>query len=176
MKKNTDSDRKIEKMTEYMDATETAKVARRELRKAFKGTKFSVRTDKYAGGSSVRVNWTDGPTTDEVNEIVGFMHGGSFDGMTDSMSYHDSVLFGEKVHFGNSFIFTNREISESMFREAVAKVAADYGPDVDKFTIEVTDWSDGVITAYFGGFETHGVLNTMEVQRLVGEILRETSV
>lgn len=162
-------------MTEYISPTETAKVVRRELKKAFKGTKFAVRTSKYAGGSSVRVNWTDGPTADAVNEIVGFMHGGHFDGMTDSMSYRDSVLFGEKVHFGNSFIFTNREVSVALFRKAVAVVAADWGPDVDKFTIEVTDWS-GENTAYFGGFETHGKLNTMEVQRLVREVLRETSV
>jgi hypothetical protein len=63
-----------------------------------------------------------------------------------------------------------------MFREAVAKVAADYGPDVDKFTIEVTTWEHGGNTAYFGGFETHGVLNTMEVQRLVREVVSQTSV
>ncbi len=163
-------------MAEYMDATETAKVVRRELRVNFKGTKFYVRTSKYAGGSSVRVRWVDGPTTDEVNEIVGWMHGGSFDGMTDSMSYHDSVLFGESVTFGNSFIFLNREISVDMFREAVATVAADWGPDVDKFTIEVTDWNESTNTAFFAGYETHGKLNTMEVQRLVGDVLRETSV
>lgn len=176
MEKNTDSDRKTEKMTEYMDATETAKVVRRELRVNFKGIKFYVRTSKYAGGSSVRVRWVDGPTTDEVNKIVGFMHGGSFDGMTDSMSYHDSDLFGEKVHFGNSFIFFDREISVDMFSRAVAKVAADYGPDVNRFDIAITDWREGTNTAYFAGHEVFGTLNTMDVQRLVGDVLRETSV
>ena len=163
-------------MAEYMDATETAKVVRRELRVNFKGTKFYVRTSKYAGGSSVRVTWVDGPTKDEVDEIVGWMHGGNFDGMTDSMSYHDSTLFGERVHFGNSFIFLNREISVDMFREAVAVVAADWGEDVDKFTIEVTDWDESTNTAYFAGHEIHGTLDTMTVQRLVGDVLRETSV
>lgn len=163
-------------MTEYISPTDVAKVARRELRKAFEGTKFYVRTSKYAGGSSVRVRWVDGPTVDEVNEVVGWMHGGSFDGMTDSMSYHDSVLFGEKVHFGNSFMFTDRDISEGLFREAVATVAADWGPDVNRFNIETSDWREGVTTAFFSGYETFGKLNTMDVQRLVGDLLRETSV
>lgn len=175
MEKNIDSGEERQ-MTEYMDATEVAKVARRELRKAFAGTKFYVRTSKYAGGSSLRVRWVDGPTKDAVDEIVGWMHGGSFDGMTDSMSYHDSVLFGEKVTFGNSFIFLNREISVDLFKEAVAAVAADWGPDVDKFTIEVTDWDESTNTAFFAGNESHGALDTMTVQRLVGDVLRETSV
>ncbi len=175
MEKNT-APVEEKQMTEYMDATEVAKVARRELKKAFRGTKFYVRTSKYAGGSSIRVRWVDGPTDDEVREIVGFMHGGDFDGMTDSMSYHDSVLFGEKVHFGNSFIFTNREVSVDLFRFAVASVAADWGPDVDKFTVEVTDWNESTNTAYFAGNESFGNLDTLTVQRLVGDVLRETSV
>jgi hypothetical protein len=175
MEKNTDSGEE-RTMSEYISPTDVAKVARRELRKAFAGTKFYVRTSKYAGGSSVRVRWVDGPTTDEVEAIVGWMHGMTFDGMTDSSSYHDSVLFGEKVHFGNSFMFLNREISVDLFRSAVAVVAADWGGNVNKFTIEVTDWNESTNTAYFAGYETHGVINTMEVQRLVGDVLRETSV
>lgn len=162
--------------SEWLAPKDVAKVARRELKKAFKGTKFTVRTDLYAGGSSIRVRWSDGPTVDEVNEIVGWMHGGNFDGMTDSMSYHDSVLFGEKVHFGNTFIFTNRDVSENLFRYAVARVAADWGPDVDKFKIDVSDWSGAPNEAYFAGNESFGNLDTLTVQRLVREIIAETTV
>jgi hypothetical protein len=163
-------------MSEYISSTDVAKLVRRELKTNFKGTKFRVRTSKYAGGSSIRVRWVDGPTVDEVNKVVGWMHGGRFDGMTDSMSYHDSTLYGEKVHFGNSFLFTDRDISVDLFMEAVAAVAADWGPDVEKFEIKVTDWHEGVNTAYFPGYETHGNMNTMDVERHVGDWLRQHSV
>lgn len=169
MKQHTDGE--TPKMARYIDTADVAKIVRKELKANFKGIKFTVRSSRYAGGSSIRVGWTDGPTDDQVNEIVGWMKGTSFDGMIDLQSYHDSVLDGENVHFGNSYIFTNRMVSADLFREAVAVVAADWGEDVNKF--EIFESSFG---AYFGGYETFGALTTMDVQRLVGEVLSETSV
>ena len=49
-------------MTEYVSTTDTAKLVRAALKKAFAstypGVKFSVRSDRYADGASVRVTWT----------------------------------------------------------------------------------------------------------------------
>jgi len=70
-------------MTEYLSAAETAKVVRKLLKTAFPGIKFSVRSETYSMGSSVRVSWTDGPTTGQVDHVVGFLAGSEFDGMID---------------------------------------------------------------------------------------------
>src|SRR5574343_581629 len=44
-----------------------AKGIREELKKTFPGIKFSVISDSYSMGDSVHINWTDGPTTGEVD-------------------------------------------------------------------------------------------------------------
>jgi hypothetical protein len=68
---------------EYVDPTESARLIRPRLKAAFPGVTFRVRTSKYAGGSSIRVDWTDGPTTKQVDAIVSAYKGGGFDGSID---------------------------------------------------------------------------------------------
>lgn len=72
-------------MTEprYISTTDTAKLVRKLLKAKFPGVKFSVRSDKYAGGSSIRVDWTDGPTAKLVDAYVQPFAGSGFDGMID---------------------------------------------------------------------------------------------
>ena len=41
--------------------TDTAKLIRATLKAKFPGIKFSVRSSRYAGGSSIDVRWNDGP-------------------------------------------------------------------------------------------------------------------
>ena len=95
-------------------ATECAKLVRKTLKEKFPNTKFSVRTHKYAGGASVDVHYHDRNLPEqEVTEVVSKFQGASFDGMTDSMSYHDSTLNGEKVWYGANFVFaTNTDRSD----------------------------------------------------------------
>ena len=73
--------------SEYISVTDTAKLIRQQVRKNFPGTKFSVRSDSYAGGASIRVSWTDGPSESAVKAITGGYTGGRFDGMID-MAYN----------------------------------------------------------------------------------------
>lgn len=68
--------------------TVVAKTVKALLKKAYPTVKFSVRTSKYSMGSSITVYWTDGPTTKSVDSLIGHYCGASFDGMTDSKSYH----------------------------------------------------------------------------------------
>lgn len=68
---------------EYISAVEAAKMIRAELKKKFPGVKFSVRSQSYAGGSSVNVSYTDGPAYKRVVAIVEAYEGASFDGMID---------------------------------------------------------------------------------------------
>ncbi|NHN89842.1 LPD29 domain-containing protein [Acetobacter conturbans] len=69
--------------THYLSPAETAKLIRARLKKAFPRTKFSVRSDSYSGGGSVRVKWMDGPAATLVESIVGSYAGGRFDGSID---------------------------------------------------------------------------------------------
>ena len=55
--------------TKYLSVVETARIIRKALKNKFEGTKFSVRSDKNAGGASINISWTDGPTSKEVEEI-----------------------------------------------------------------------------------------------------------
>lgn len=107
----------------YLSCAETAKLLRKALKAEFPGQKFSVRSHTYAGGASIDVRWADGPTQRAVQNVCDLYSGGSFDGMTDMMSYHDSLLMGEDgpqvVSFGADFIFAERSFSA----ETVAGVA-----------------------------------------------------
>ena len=70
-------------MTRYLSCAETAKLVRAALKAEFPGQKFSVRSSTYAGGASIDVSWTDGPTTKEVEGITNAYEGKSFDGSID---------------------------------------------------------------------------------------------
>lgn len=76
--------------TTDIDLVATAKLMRRHLAGAFPGIKFSVRTSRFAGGSSADVSWTDGPTDSQVTAVVKAFAYGGFDGMTDSSYFKGS--------------------------------------------------------------------------------------
>lgn len=73
----------------YFTCAETAKLIRKALKNKFPGQKFSVRSDTYSGGASIRVRWTGGPTVENVKAITEPFEGGGFDGMID-MKYNAS--------------------------------------------------------------------------------------
>jgi hypothetical protein len=81
-------------MTEktYLTCAETAKLVRGALKKAFPTIKFSVRSHVYAGGASIDVNWTDGPSTKDVESVTNAYAGGGFDGMIDMAYSKESWL------------------------------------------------------------------------------------
>lgn len=60
-----------------------AKLMRQDLKKAYPLTAFTIRSNSYAGGNSVHVEWMNGPVYDDVTKIVGKYQYGDFDGMTD---------------------------------------------------------------------------------------------
>ncbi len=60
-----------------------AKAIRKELKEAFPLIAFSVRSSVYSGGSSVRIDWVDGPISDEVRRLVGKYQYGHFNGQED---------------------------------------------------------------------------------------------
>lgn len=103
--------------TEYLTCADTAKMLRGALRSQFPGVKFSVRSDTYAGGASIRVYWTDGPAEDAVRALTELYRGADFDGMTDYKSYHSTLLADpsgdvREVHMGADFVFPSRTMSD----------------------------------------------------------------
>ena len=107
----------------YVSTTDTAKLIRRALKEAFPEIKFSVVSEKYSGGSSIRVRWTDGPSLKQVQAIAGTFQGGSFDGMTDCQGYRRHLMDGRPVAFGGTFVFCHREVSADKLSEAAAIIA-----------------------------------------------------
>lgn len=108
-----------------------AKLARQMLKEAFPGTKFSVRSDSYAGGSSINIHWTNGPTEAQVKKFSTLLEGKYFDGMIDYAGYNYLTLDGEDFS-SVSYVFENRHYSDEWIEEALAQVAETYG--VPKFT------------------------------------------
>lgn len=95
-----------------------AKNLRVELKRAFPGVKFSVTSSSFAGGDSISVRWTDGPTSDAVNTIADRYQEADFEPMDDSTSYRDNVfaeLFG-----GAKYVSCSRNITDAVL-ELVAR-------------------------------------------------------
>jgi hypothetical protein len=109
---------------------QTAAMVRKLLRLAFPACRFSVTTGRGAGVSSVRISWTDGPTVQRVNEIVGQFEAGHFDGMQDMyVRTNDRVLVinGQQYEAGCRYIFTDRKISAELAAKCIAQVVAYWG-------------------------------------------------
>jgi hypothetical protein len=132
---------------EYLTCAETAKLVRAALKREFPGTKFSVRSKTYSGGASIDVSYTDGPTTREVDAVVGVFAGAGFDGMID-LKYHNqhwlmpdgTVAYAttggggstvperitspphpraKLVRFGADYVFSHRDVSDEWREEVI---------------------------------------------------------
>jgi len=142
---------------EYLSATETAKLMRKDLKANFPGIKFSVRSDR----NSINIKYTDGPAEKVVQAVARKYEGAGFDGMIDLQYYishwmnkatgeviiakdqgstgsggchegHENACPGEgwvKVNFGAKYIFVNQEITAVVMEEAVEMVAKKTGHD-----------------------------------------------
>lgn len=84
-----------------------AKNIRKMLKAAFPSVKFSVKTSKYSGGSSIYVSYPEGINGDAVEGIAKRFEAGSFNGMDDCYEYSNSPW---SETFGSaSFVFVRKE-------------------------------------------------------------------
>jgi len=83
-----------------------AKLIRKELATAFPGVTFRVKTDRFSGGSSVDVFWTDGPASEKVESTAGKYERLDRDPST-----------GEILSGGNSYVQCHRTISEEVKKQ-----------------------------------------------------------
>lgn len=111
----------------YLPTTEAAAMIRKDLKAAFPDAKFSVRTKKYSGGSSIDIDWTDGPTGAAVEAIAKRYNGRHFDGMTDSTSYSDVHASDGNVYSAGCFVFCHHSHSVAAMQAALEAEQAYWG-------------------------------------------------
>ncbi|KKN12180.1 hypothetical protein LCGC14_1019030 [marine sediment metagenome] len=112
--------------------TEVAILVRKALKPAFPDCKFGVRSQKYAGGSTIHVSWDNGPTTTSCEKVAGHFHGADFDGMEDLKTYNSQP-------YGNDYIFFNRTITQEHYLEEAKSLVAKYGLIVSPEELDATD-------------------------------------
>lgn len=115
-----------------------AKNARIELKAAFPGVKFSVKTSRFSGGDSMTARWTDGPNTSQVDAIVDKYSAGRFNGSDDSYNYTAGAW---NRAFGDAkYVHTTRDLSDTAIASAIrtfkAVNAADLAGRDDAITVE----------------------------------------
>ncbi len=119
---------------------EVAKILRRVLRRHYPGQKFYVRTERYSGGSSIDVVWTDGLTVAQVEPLLEPYRGADFDGMRDLKTYRDAVVVDEdgrfeRVRYGADFIFRKREASREARAQILAWLAEKLGEPIEELKL-----------------------------------------
>ena len=88
---------------------DTAKRVRADLKAAWPGVKFSVRTRQY---STIYVDWSDGPRETAVEALLAKYEYGYFDGMDDSYHYTGGNVV-DGVDYSVKYLFTNRHYSDA---------------------------------------------------------------
>lgn len=111
---------------------EVAKNIRAQLKNAFakdyQGCKFSVRCQRGGWSTAIYVRWTDGPTREQVRDVLDAFKGGYFDAMQD-MYEHVGGAFNEV--FGSvDYLSIDRDMSEEL-RALAAQLVANEGSTCD---------------------------------------------
>lgn len=91
-----------------------AKEIRKELKKKFPATKFSVRSSSYSGGGSVDVRWTDFPTVEAVRKVT-----------QKYSQVHRCEASGEILLGANYFVFEKQNVSDELRKKAEERMPDD---------------------------------------------------
>jgi hypothetical protein len=122
-------------MTKFISTAETAKIIRKVLKENFPGIKFSVRSRSYAGGSSIDIEWLDGPAAPAVESVTKQFQGASFDSSIDLKSYHDTEWNGEKVHFCADYVSSHRKMSRAFIEAIISQFSKRFGLAADAIIV-----------------------------------------
>ena len=138
---------------------------RKELKAKFPGVKFSVRKRGY---DSVSVNWTDGPTEEEIKSVTDKYRDSYFDGMQD-MSISCASPFN-RIYGGVGFIFTDRDYSDAMKQKAVDTIVKKFGESVDGEKITLARFNSGGLYRVGCDYFWHSQGVQGEINRTLAEI------
>ncbi len=139
-------------MSDYLSCAETAKLVRAALKQHFPDQKFSVRSSTYSMGASIRVGWTDGPQTADVDAVVKMFAGSGFDGMIDLKTSNSHWLYPDghvelfEYEIGHSYGSTTLDLTGAKVGEfddeADGKAAANYRAGV-RAALGITNYVEG---------------------------------
>ena len=128
--------------------TLAAKNMRIELKHAFPGHKFSVRSKSFSMGNSVDVSWVDGPTEKEVEAIIGKYQYGHYNVMED---IHESIStdFHDK-HGSTKFAHGSRSLSYDAELQVLQLISDKYGVSLGEMNItQEPSWCGKYIKAKY---------------------------
>lgn len=122
-----------------------AKNIRRQLAARFPRVKFTVRGSSYAGGDSIHVGWTDGPTVEQVDDILREYRAGSFDSWSECYEYSRNPW---SETFGSAkYITTTREFGDALISRVLARLHR-YWCEPDTPVPTVADYRTGKLLNY----------------------------
>lgn len=101
-------------------AAKAAAAIRKELKTAFPKIVFSVTSDTYSMGDSVRIKYEDGPKTEEVDKITSKYQYGNFDGMTDCYNNdncRDDIPQAKYVQISRSMSERSRNLAKELLKQ-----------------------------------------------------------
>lgn len=120
------------KQTITITCTEAARMLRKELKRHFPQTKFSVRSSIYAGGASISVNYTDGPSISDIAAITGQFAGSRSGrdeyGNEDIVTPKRLTMDGHQVTLYCDFVFVRRDLSDEARAKRDEALAAYWVP------------------------------------------------
>ena len=128
------------------DAALVAKHIRKELSIEFQGQKFSVRKTGY---STIEVSWTDGPTRDEVEQVIGkHQRCCTRDRWNDDIFDYKDTAF-TSVFGGVDYLFFYRETAPenrdvSLYTKPIKQVKEEIEP-LETSGVQIIDYSERAI-------------------------------
>lgn len=127
------------------EAALAAKQIKQILKKEFPSINFSVTSENYAGGNAVRIHYTDGVPTEQVDKLVKKFQYGNFDGMNDIYEFSN---VREDIPQAK-YVQVQRDISPEVKQSMKTKIAKDFGieneNDEQQWYEKFKCWSDQVI-------------------------------
>lgn len=90
-----------------------ASLIKKELQARYPLVEWRVKSAIFAGGDSVDVNYTDGPTSHDVQSICDKYVNSNFDAMTDCSNYEKPGYGGEGVRFASANRHYSKEATDA---------------------------------------------------------------
>ncbi len=98
-------------------AAQAAQQIREILKKNFPTTKFSVKSENFAGGNAVTVSWIDSVAPKKVEALISHYQYGKFNSMEDIYEYNNSRDDIPQT----KYLSCNRKISDEVYQREFEK-------------------------------------------------------
>lgn len=127
-KAKAESERIATMIPHTYELPETAALIKNVLRTLWPGTGFSVKSERYSGGSAIRAIWIDGPTERMVKQVMDVFQDTHFDGMDDSTHHSGPEEWnGHRFTFRTGYCSQSRGASMAFLQEICTRFSGETG-------------------------------------------------